>query len=125
MDVISRKKNEQIVIGDNIFVTVIEIRGDKVRIGIECPKDTTAHRKECLDAMKQLEVPFYWQNQVVNAYPPKGNLQLMRLKAATEFPCSRCKTTKKAKLVAVVSDNWNELLCNGCYGKLLSERGEE
>jgi hypothetical protein len=61
------------------------------------------------------------QKQVVKTYPPKGDMQLMRLDAATEFLCSRCKTTKKAKLVAVVSGDWNQLLCNGCYGKLLSE----
>ena len=60
--------------------------------------------------------------EVMKTYPPKGNLQLNRLNAATEFHCSRCKITKKAKLVAVVSGSWNELLCNGCYGKLLSER---
>jgi hypothetical protein len=48
-----------------------------------------------------------------------------RLSAATEFHFSRCKTAKKANLVAVISGNWNELLCNGCYGKLLSEKGEE
>ncbi len=41
--------------------------------------------------------------QVVRNYPPKGNLELMRLQAATEFHCSRCKTVKKAKLVAVIS----------------------
>ncbi len=64
------------------------------------------------------------QKQVAKTYPPQGTLQLNRLSAATEFHCSRCKTTKKARLVAVVSGHWNELLCNGCYGKLLSERTE-
>ena len=39
MLVLSRKKNESIIINDNITVTVIEIRGDKVRLGIEAPKD--------------------------------------------------------------------------------------
>lgn len=46
MLVLSRKKNESIVIADNIVVTVIEIRGDKVRLGIEAPKDVEVHRDE-------------------------------------------------------------------------------
>ena len=54
-------------------------------------------------------------------YPAQGDMQLFRLAAATEFNCSRCQSTKSAKLVAVVAGDWNRLLCNGCYGKLLSE----
>lgn len=42
----------------------------------------------------------------------------------TEFVCFRCKAAKKAKLVAVVSGDWNHLICNGCYGNLLLEGGE-
>lgn len=60
--------------------------------------------------------------QVVTTYPAQGEMQLFRLAAATEFACSRCQETKTAKLVAVVSGDWNRLLCNGCYGKLLSAR---
>jgi len=52
MLVLSRKKNESIIINDNITVTVIEIRGDKVRIGIEAPKDVTVHRREVYDAIQ-------------------------------------------------------------------------
>jgi carbon storage regulator len=44
--VLTRKKNGKLVIGDNITITVVEIRGDKVRIGIEAPKDVTVHREE-------------------------------------------------------------------------------
>src|SRR5690242_240540 len=51
MLVLSRKKNESIIISDNITVTVIEIRGDKVRLGIEAPKDVTVHRREVYDAI--------------------------------------------------------------------------
>jgi hypothetical protein len=60
--------------------------------------------------------------QVVKTYPAQGEMQLFRLAGATEFNCSRCQNTKTAKLVAVVSGDWNRLLCNGCYGKLLSEQ---
>jgi carbon storage regulator len=51
MLVLSRKKNECIIINDNITVTVIEIRGDKVRLGIEAPKDVTVHRREVYEAI--------------------------------------------------------------------------
>ncbi|OGZ63204.1 MAG: carbon storage regulator [Candidatus Staskawiczbacteria bacterium RIFCSPHIGHO2_02_FULL_34_10] len=46
MLVFSRKKNESIVINNNITVTVVEIRGDKVRLGIEAPKEVPVHREE-------------------------------------------------------------------------------
>jgi carbon storage regulator len=51
MLVLSRKKNESIVINDNITVVVVEIRGDKVRLGIEAPKDVPVHRKEIFEAI--------------------------------------------------------------------------
>ena len=52
MLVLSRKKNESIIINDNITVTVIEIRGDKVRLGIEAPKEVTVHRREVYEAIQ-------------------------------------------------------------------------
>jgi carbon storage regulator len=52
MLVLSRKKNEQIIINDSITLTVIEIRGDKVRIGIDAPKDVTVHRREVYEAIQ-------------------------------------------------------------------------
>ena len=51
MLVLSRKKNESIVISDDIVVTVVEIRGDKVRLGIKAPRDLPVHRREVLDAI--------------------------------------------------------------------------
>lgn len=52
MLVLSRKKNESIVINDDITVVVVEIRGDKVRLGIEAPKEVPVHRREVYDAIK-------------------------------------------------------------------------
>jgi carbon storage regulator len=52
MLVLSRKKNESIIINDDITVTIIEIRGDKVRLGIEAPKDITVHRREVYEAIQ-------------------------------------------------------------------------
>jgi carbon storage regulator len=57
MLVLSRKKNESIIICDNITVTVIEIRGDKVRLGIEAPKDVTVHRREVYEAIHAQDRP--------------------------------------------------------------------
>ena len=51
MLVLSRKKNEEVVINGNIRVVIVEIRGDKVRLGIEAPKDIDVHRKEVLEAI--------------------------------------------------------------------------
>lgn len=46
MLVLSRKKNESIIIDGNIVITVVEIRGDKVRLGINAPKEVPIHRSE-------------------------------------------------------------------------------
>jgi carbon storage regulator len=55
MLVLSRKKNESIIINDDITITVVEIRGDKVRLGIEAPKTVTVHRQEVYDAIQNQE----------------------------------------------------------------------
>lgn len=51
MLVLSRKKNESIVIADSIVVTVVDVRGDKVRLGIEAPREIPIHRSEIHDAI--------------------------------------------------------------------------
>ena len=53
MLVLSRKKNESIVINDDISIVVVEIRGDKVRLGVEAPKEIPVHRREVYDAIKK------------------------------------------------------------------------
>lgn len=53
MLVLSRKKDERIIIGDQITVMVIEIRGDKVRLGIDAPKEVTVHREEVYEAIRR------------------------------------------------------------------------
>jgi carbon storage regulator len=53
MLVLSRKKDEKIVIGENITLMVIEIRGDKVRLGIDAPRDVAVHREEVYDAINR------------------------------------------------------------------------
>ena len=51
MLVLSRKRNESVVINDQIVVTVIEVRGDKVRLGIQAPRDVPIHRSEVMAAI--------------------------------------------------------------------------
>ncbi len=53
MLVLSRKKNESIVINNDITIVVVEIRGDKVRLGIEAPKEVPVHRREVYDAIRR------------------------------------------------------------------------
>ena len=53
MLVLSRKKDEKIIIGDNITLMVIDIRGDKVRLGIQAPDDVTIHREEVYEAIRK------------------------------------------------------------------------
>jgi carbon storage regulator len=55
MLVLSRKKNESIVINNDITIVVVEIRGDKVRLGVEAPKEVPVHRREVYDAIKRSE----------------------------------------------------------------------
>ena len=52
MLILSRKTNEKIMIGDDISVSIIEIRGDQVRIGVDAPKTVKVFRQEVFDAIK-------------------------------------------------------------------------
>ncbi|MCA9059781.1 MAG: carbon storage regulator CsrA [Planctomycetaceae bacterium] len=56
MLVLSRQSDESIIIGDNIRVTIVEVRGDKVRIGIDAPRDVTVHRQEIYDAIQREQI---------------------------------------------------------------------
>ena len=53
MLVLSRKKNEQILIGDDVVITIVDVRGDKVRIGIEAPSHVPVHRHEVYLALQE------------------------------------------------------------------------
>jgi carbon storage regulator len=55
MLVLSRKKNESIVINNDITIVVVEIRGDKVRLGVEAPKEVPVHRREVYEAIQRHE----------------------------------------------------------------------
>lgn len=53
MLVLSRKKNEVVVIDDDIRIVIVDIRGDKVRLGIEAPKNVSVHREEVYESIKE------------------------------------------------------------------------
>jgi len=53
MLVLTRKVQQSIVIGDNVEIVVLEVRGEQVRLGIRAPKDVTVHRKEIYDQIQE------------------------------------------------------------------------
>ena len=56
MLVLSRQRDESIMIGDNIVVTIVDIRGDKVRLGINAPTEIPVHRQEVYEAIQRENV---------------------------------------------------------------------
>lgn len=73
MLVLTRRLNESIVINDDVSVFVVEIRGDRVRLGIDAPNNVTVHRKEVYDVTKETAPE-----------PPKKNRQPPSRKVPTE-----------------------------------------
>ena len=53
MLVLSRQKDESIMIGDDVEITIVDVRGDKVRLGINCPRSISVHRKEIYMAIQK------------------------------------------------------------------------
>src|SRR3954454_12545855 len=76
MLVLSRKKNESIVINNDITITVVEIRGDKVRLGIVAPREASVHRQEVYDAI----------HGTPPSYPPRPAEELPFLRAIADNP---------------------------------------
>jgi carbon storage regulator len=71
MLVLSRKKNESIVINNDVIITVVEIRGDKVRLGIVAPKEVPVHRQEVYDAIQGTDRTSTTPSMVVSDNPEK------------------------------------------------------
>ena len=69
MLVLSRKKNESIVIDGSIVVTIVEIKGDKVRLGIDAPKEVPVHRSEVFKAINAEQSR---QEPPAEAFPAAG-----------------------------------------------------
>lgn len=71
MLVLSRQRDQSIVISDNIVVTVVDVRGDKVKLGIEAPQDVTVHRREVYEAILR-------ENQQAAKLRPEETRELSR-----------------------------------------------
>ena len=53
MLVLSRQRDQSIIIGDNVVITVVDVRGDKVKLGIQAPKEIPVHRQEVYEAIQR------------------------------------------------------------------------
>ena len=80
MLVLSRQRDQSIMIGDNIEITVVDVRGDKVRLGINAPNTVPVHRKEVYQAIQREKLEGH-----VPSPPP----------AATQSPASPAQSTSK------------------------------
>jgi carbon storage regulator len=79
MLVLSRKRNESIVIDEKIVVTVVDIRGDKVRLGIEAPKDVPIHRSEVYEALRRMQPPAGESHDATDAEKDQSDSQTFQL----------------------------------------------
>ena len=85
MLVLSRQRDETIMIGDEIEITVVDVRGDKVRLGIKAPRQIHVHRKEVYEAIRH-ENDQASRVQVDDLTDADNNL---RLRAATKSPTAQ------------------------------------
>jgi carbon storage regulator len=69
MLVLSRQRDESIIIGDNVVVTVVDVRGDKVRLGIDAPIEISVHRREVYEAIQR-------ENRAAAKVKPEDTKQL-------------------------------------------------
>jgi len=69
MLVLSRHRDESIMIGDNVVVTIVDIRGDKVRLGIDAPSEIPVHRREVYEAIQR-------ENRQASQMQPKDTKDL-------------------------------------------------
>jgi len=84
MLVLSRKKDESIVINNDITIVVVEIRGDKVRLGVEAPKEVPVHRREVFEAIARGDDVLPDTDSPPHS-PPVGQSEVAELLA--EPPC--------------------------------------
>jgi len=70
MLVLTRRKNQSIVIGDDIVVTVLEVKGDQIRLGITAPRDVQVYREELLAALSEANKSAVLAEGAGQAAPP-------------------------------------------------------
>lgn len=80
MLVLSRRKDETIMIGDNIEITVVDIRGDTIRLGIQAPRDVSVHRKEIYEAIQAENIAAAKEQKVPDKAAIGGLAELLKKK---------------------------------------------
>lgn len=80
MLVLSRRKDETIMIGDDIEITIVDIKGDTVRIGIQAPRTVSVHRKEIYEAIQAENIAAANQQAIPDASAIGGIAQLLKKK---------------------------------------------
>lgn len=93
MLILSRHRDESIMIGDDIKVTVIDIRGNKVRLGIQAPQHVSAHRQEIYDHIKQhgtVERPPKIENITCPPCPRSICQSSKTIKSGVHYVCEEC-----------------------------------
>ena len=73
MLILTRKKGEEIVVNNNVVITIVEIRGDKVRLGVEAPKEVPVHRREVFDAIRRNEAAADKDNDKADTAKSRGD----------------------------------------------------
>lgn len=98
MLVLSRQRDETIMIGDDIEITIVDIRGDKVRLGITAPTSIAVHRKEVYEAIRS-------ENE--HAAKLNGDLQMISqtIQPGPERAASRARAAQLARPVRAVPPN--------------------
>lgn len=71
MLVLSRQKDESIIIGDDVEITIVDVRGDKVRLGINAPKSISVHRKEVYEAIQREKAEMQRQKEAPKVEAPQ------------------------------------------------------
>ncbi len=88
MLVLSRQRDESIMIGDDVEITIVDVRGDKVRLGITAPKNVPVHRREIYDAI---------QREKAEKAQTDGQVAPTQAETPAEMPAAAAPDLKKAE----------------------------
>ncbi len=80
MLVLSRRKDETIMIGDNVEITIVDVKGDTVRVGITAPRSFSVHRKEIYEAIQAENIAAAQQQAVPDKQALGGMAALLKKK---------------------------------------------
>jgi len=94
MLVLSRKKNESIVINDDITIVIVEIRGDKVRLGVEAPASVPVHRNEVYEALFRERRPSYAAEAIEAPNPQAPAVATVETAAHDGLCCPQCQSDR-------------------------------